>query len=299
MFNCPLSSMVALRAIFSLRCRAEGVSENDKRQLNVETMTISSQLQMRLGPYPQFADNFFMSAAEKKTPLFEAHKRLGARIIPFGGWSMPVEYSGIAREHTAVRTAAGIFDVSHMGEFEITGPQALDLIQCVTSNDATHLNDGQAQYSALPTETGTVIDDVLVYRKSATHYMLVVNAANIDTDFNWIVSHNNFSAKVANASNDTALLAVQGPRAIEILQPLTETPLLTIQPFHFAPGRIMGADVILSRTGYTGEDGFELYLAPQNAEAVWSGILEAGRPLGLLPSGLGARNTLRLEARML
>src|SRR5262249_22129479 len=156
--------------------------------------------------------NFLMDPA-KKTALFEVHKQLGARIIPFGGWSMPVEYSGIAKEHTAVRTAAGMFDVSHMGEIEITGAGALDLIQCVTSNDASHLADGQAQYSAIPTESGTVVDDVLVYRKSVDRYMVVVNAANIQSDFEWIVSHNSFGARVDDVSDATALLAIQGPRA--------------------------------------------------------------------------------------
>ena len=235
----------------------------------------------------------------KKTALYAEHKRMGARLIPFGGWEMPVEYSGIAKEHTAVRTAAGLFDVSHMGEFEVEGPEALDLIQFVTSNDASRLVDGQIQLSALPTEEGGVVDDLLVYRKAAHRYMLVVNASNIDKDFNWITSRNRFDARLRNVSDRTTLLSIQGPRAQEILQPLTRTPLGPIQYYHFAQGQLAGADAILSRTGYTGEDGFEIYFAPEHSEAIWNALLKTGQPLGLLPAGLGARNTLRLEAKML
>ena len=235
----------------------------------------------------------------KKTALYEVHKRMGARLIPFGGWAMPVEYSGIAKEHTAVRTAAGLFDVSHMGEFEVEGAEALDLIQLVTSNDASRLVDGQVQYSALPTEEGGVVDDLLVYRKAADRYMLVVNASNIDKDFNWITSRNRFDARLKNVSDQTTLLSIQGPRAQEILQSLTRTPLGPIQYYHFAQGQLAGADAILSRTGYTGEDGFEIYFAAEHSEAIWNAILKAGQPFGLLPAGLGARNTLRLEAKLL
>jgi aminomethyltransferase len=224
---------------------------------------------------------------------------LGARLIPFGGWEMPVEYSGIAKEHTAVRTAAGLFDVSHMGEFEVRGPEALDLIQCVTTNDASKLSDGQAQYSAIAYPHGTFVDDVLIYRHNAEHFMMVVNAANITKDFEWITSHNRADATVENISDEMTLLALQGPRALEILQPLTEVPLANIKYYHFAGGKVLNVDAIVSRTGYTGEDGFELYFPARNAELVWNGILGAGTPAGLLPAGLGARNTLRLEARML
>jgi aminomethyltransferase len=224
---------------------------------------------------------------------------MGARMIPFGGWEMPVEYIGLVKEHTAVREAAGLFDVSHMGEFRITGAQALDLVQHVTCNDAARLEDGQAQYSALPTPEGTVVDDVLVYRKSAAEFMMVVNAANIEGDLQWIKSHNAFDARVEDISASLSLLALQGPRALDILQPLTSTQLNAISPYHFIRGSVLAVDAILSRTGYTGEDGIEIYFAAQHSEHIWNGILEAGRPLGLLPAGLGARNTLRLEAKLL
>lgn len=227
------------------------------------------------------------------------HKALGARLIPFGGWEMPVEYSGIAKEHSAVRTAAGLFDVSHMGEFEIRGPEALDLIQHVTTNDASKLRDGQAQYSAIAYPHGAVVDDLLVYRHSAEHFMVVVNAANTAKDFEWIDSHNRVDASVENISAETALLALQGPRALDILQPLTDINLQKLPYYHFRSGKVLSVDAIVSRSGYTGEDGFELYFSAENSEPVWKGILEAGTPYDLLPAGLGARNTLRLEARML
>jgi aminomethyltransferase len=220
-------------------------------------------------------------------------------MIPFGGWEMPVEYSGIAKEHTAVRTAAGLFDVSHMGELDIRGPEALDLIQYVTTNDAAKLTDGQAQYSAMAYPHGAVVDDVLVYRHDAEHFMLVVNAANISKDLEWIDSHNRVDASVENMSSQTALLALQGPKAMEILQPLTKLQLSDLAYYHFARANVLNVDTILSRTGYTGEDGFELYFSAPESERVWNGILEAGTSHGLLPAGLGARNTLRLEARYL
>src|SRR2546426_2943661 len=237
-------------------------------------------------------------SASKRTALFAMHKALGARLIPFGGWEMPVEYSGIAKEHTAVRTSAGLFDVSHMGEFEIRGREALDLIQLVTSNDAAKLVDGQAQYSAMAYPHGTVVDDLLIYRHKADYFMLVVNAANIGKDFEWITSHNRLDATVDNISDDVTLLAVQGPKAIDILQPLTNVRLAEIRYYHFAVAKVLDVDAIVSRTGYTGEDGFELYFSQKHSEPVWNAILEAGSPYGLLPAGLGARNTLRLEARM-
>jgi glycine cleavage system T protein (aminomethyltransferase) len=238
-------------------------------------------------------------SSNKRTPLYAVHKALGARLIPFGGWEMPVEYSGISKEHAAVRAAAGLFDVSHMGEFDVRGPEALDLIQSVTTNDASKLADGQAQYSVLAYPHGTFVDDLLVYRHNAEHFMVVVNAANIGKDFEWITSHNRCDATVDNVSDDTTLIAVQGPKAIEILQPLISVPLANIRYYHFAEGKVVSVDAIISRTGYTGEDGFELYFPAGYAELVWNKILETGTPLGLLPAGLGARNTLRLEARML
>ena len=212
---------------------------------------------------------------------------------------MPVEYSGIAKEHTAVRTAAGLFDVSHMGEFEVTGPQALELIQHVTSNDASLLSDNQAQYSALTTPEGTVLDDLLVYRLAKDRFMLVVNAANVAGDLEWIRSHNTFAAQVEDQTDRTGLLALQGPRAAEILQPLSDAPLDKLASYHFTAARVLGVDALLSRTGYTGEDGFELYFAATESEKLWTGILKSGEPAGLLPAGLGARNTLRLEAKLL
>jgi len=235
----------------------------------------------------------------KHTALFETHLSLGAKMVSFGGWNMPVEYSGIAKEHIAVRTAAGLFDVSHMGEFRIRGPEALKLIQFVTSNDAAKLVDGQAQYSALPAEDGTVVDDLLVYREAADRYMLVVNAANIASDFGWIQLHNNFDARIEDISNETSLLALQGPEALAVLQSLTEVSVSELRPFHFIRGKISSLEAIISRTGYTGEDGFELYFPAENAVTLWNAILESGRPRGILPAGLGARNTLRLEANLL
>jgi len=238
-------------------------------------------------------------SASKRTPLYAVHKALGARLIPFGGWEMPVEYTGIAKEHTAVRTVAGLFDVSHMGEFEIRGREALDLIQSVTTNDAAKLVDGQAQYSAIAYPHGTFVDDVLLYRHRGDHFMMVVNAANISKDFEWITSHNRSDATVDNISDDVTLLALQGPKAIDILQPLTNVRLAEIRYYHFAVAKILNVDAIISRTGYTGEDGFELYFSEKHSEPVWNSILEAGIPSGLVAAGLGARNTLRLEARML
>jgi aminomethyltransferase len=220
-------------------------------------------------------------------------------MVAFGGWSMPVEYNGIIPEHNAVRTGVGLFDVSHMGEFIVSGPEALNLIQYVTCNDASRLVDGQAQYSALPTEEGTVVDDLMVYRESANRYMLVVNAANIEADLHWIQSHNTFIARVEDVSSATGLLAVQGPLALETLQVLVDIPLNSILPFHFARTHISGVDIMVSRTGYTGEDGFELYFAAGNSEAIWNAVLSAGKRHGILPAGLGARNTLRLEAGLL
>jgi aminomethyltransferase len=224
---------------------------------------------------------------------------MGARLIPFGGWEMPVEYSGIAKEHMAVRTAAGVFDVSHMGEFEVRGSEAADLLQSVTSNDLSKLSDGQAQYSALPYPEGTVVDDLLIYRHDAQHFLVVVNAGNIEKDFDWITSHNRFNATVENISDRISLLAIQGPRAQSILQRLTPVRLADIPYYHFGRGRVLEADTIISRTGYTGEDGFEIYFSPEHSEKIWNALLDSGGADGLLPAGLGARNTLRLEAKML
>ncbi|HEX5000339.1 MAG TPA: glycine cleavage system aminomethyltransferase GcvT [Terriglobia bacterium] len=235
----------------------------------------------------------------KRTALNETHRRLGARLIPFAGWSMPVEYTGIIAEHNAVRSAAGLFDVSHMGEFEVRGPEALALLQAVTSNDAARIVPGQAQYSALPTPEGGVVDDLLVYCLAPGRYMLVVNAGNIEKDFAWITRHNRFNAEVEDISDRTSLVSLQGPRSLDILQPLADQPLAPVGYYHFVSGVVAGVKALISRTGYTGEDGFELYVPSESAETVWNGLLESGGPFGLLPAGLGARNTLRLEAKML
>jgi aminomethyltransferase len=236
----------------------------------------------------------------KKTPLNARHRAHGARMVPFGGWDMPVEYSGIVTEHLAVRTKAGLFDVSHMGEIELAGRDALAAVQKISANDASKLSVGQAQYSALTTPTGTFVDDLLVYRLASEHYLLVVNAGNIEKAYRWIGEHARPVGDVAvvNASSRYALLAVQGPEAPAIVQQLTSVDLASINYYWFAHGEVAGVRSIISRTGYTGEDGFELFMPPASAERVWNAILEAGSPSGLVPVGLGARDTLRLEAGM-
>ncbi len=235
----------------------------------------------------------------KRTALNDAHRRLGAKMIDFGGWDLPVTYAGTIEEHLAVRTAAGLFDVSHMGELEVRGPQALALVQHVTTNDASKLQIGQAQYAALTTPQGTFVDDFLVHKLGDEHYFLCVNASNTDKDFQWIVEHSNsFDAEVENTSGKYTQIAIQGPRAIEILQPFVNVELLAIKYYWFANGTVDGVPAIIARTGYTGEDGFELYLEPNASEQVWNKLLAAGRAAGLQPCGLAARNTLRLEAKM-
>jgi aminomethyltransferase len=236
----------------------------------------------------------------KKTPLHARHRALGARMVEFGGWDMPVEYSGIADEHMAVRTRAGLFDVSHMGQIELAGPDALKAVQHITSNDASRLAVNQAHYSALTTPEGTFVDDVLTYRLADDHFLLVVNASNIMKDFRWITEHVQGQGDVAavNTSSRYALIAIQGPAAREILQSLTGVDLAAIKYYWFATGEIAGVKVTISRTGYTGEDGFEVFVPPASAERVWDAMLAAGQPAGLVPAGLGARDTLRLEAAM-
>lgn len=236
------------------------------------------------------------TASLRKTALNDIHRSLGARMINFGGWEMPLEYSGILSEHEAVRTRAGLFDVSHMGEIEIRGPQALDLVQWVTCNDAAKLSVCQAQYSGLMTDRGTFADDLLMHKVSATRYLLCVNAANQDRDFDHIFTQNRFDAQVENEGPHYAQLAIQGPRAKDILARLTPAPLDSIRYYHFTFGRVNDIDCLIARTGYTGEDGFEIYFGPEFAETLWNDLLEAGKSSGLIPCGLGARNTLRLEA---
>lgn len=219
-------------------------------------------------------------------------------MVDFGGWDMPVQYSGIVDEHHAVRRAAGLFDVSHMGEIIIRGPQAFDLINWVAPTVVAKLKNGQAQYSALLYEHGGFVDDILIHKVSDSEYFLCVNASNQEKDFEHIVAHNRFEAEVDFASDRFALLATQGPRAIETLQKLTRVDLAAIKYYHFADGEIAGIPARLARTGYTGEVGFETYVAPEAAERLWNAILEAGQEFGIKPAGLGARNTLRLEAAM-
>ncbi len=236
----------------------------------------------------------------KRTPLYEQHRALGARLVEFGGWEMPVQYSGISEEHRAVRSKAGLFDVSHMGEFKVEGPDAKAFLQYLVPNDLSRLAIHQACYTQLCLPDGNVVDDLLIYHLADEHYMLVVNAANIEKDFAWIEQQaSGFpNLKLTNQSETTALLALQGPLAVQILQPLTKTDLSAISYYHFEPGEVAGVTCEISRTGYTGEDGFELYCPPVDAPKLWNALLEAGKPHGLLPAGLGARDTLRLEAGM-
>jgi aminomethyltransferase len=239
-------------------------------------------------------------ASLKKTPLNARHRSLGARMVEFGGWDMPVEYSGIVQEHLAVRNAAGLFDVSHMGEIEIAGKDALKAVQHITSNDAGRLADSQIQYSALTTPEGTFVDDVLTYRLNGEHFMLVVNASNIMKDFNWITRNiaGIGDAAAVNTSSRYGLIAIQGPVAQHVLQSLTGVDLSVIKYYWFTTGEVANVRATISRTGYTGEDGFEVFVPPASAERVWDALLAAGRPHGTIPAGLGARDTLRLEAGM-
>ena len=234
--------------------------------------------------------------ALKKTPLWERHRALGGKMVPFGGWDMPVEYSGLSEEHRAVRERAGLFDVSHMGEIRVRGPKAFDVVQHLTCNDVAALDDGKIQYSAFLTPKGTFVDDLLTYRLAADDYLLVVNASNTPKDVAWAKAAASPGAAVEDESPLWAQLALQGPRGPEILQTLTDLPLDKILYYRFAAGKVLGVPAIVSRTGYTGEDGFEVYLHPDHAGDVWDAILKAGKPHGILPTGLGARDTLRLEA---
>ncbi|NMM48779.1 glycine cleavage system aminomethyltransferase GcvT [Marinigracilibium pacificum] len=233
----------------------------------------------------------------KKIALNDVHEQLGAKMMPFAGYNMPVRYSSDIEEHKTVREGVGVFDVSHMGEFWVEGPKALELIQKVTSNDASKLVDGQAQYSCLPNETGGIVDDLIVYRFGDEKYLLVVNASNIDKDFAHISKYNkSIGAELRNESDDYSLFAVQGPKATEILQKLTEVDLSSVKFYHFTTGSIGGVDdVIISGTGYTGSGGFELYVKNEDALKLWDAIFEAGKDADIKPIGLGARDTLRLE----
>ena len=238
------------------------------------------------------------SSDPKRTPLYEAHLEAGAKMVEFAGWTMPVQYSGVIEEHRAVRQAAGLFDVSHMGQIRVTGPSAEGFLQSVTPNDVSRLTQGRAHYSGLLTEAGTYIDDLLVYRLSAEDFLLVVNAANADKDFAWLRSRSGGEVELQDVSDRWALLALQGPKAREILASLTPCDIDSLKYYRFAVDEVARIEAIISRTGYTGEDGFELYLEPDQAPVVWRRLLEAGAPAGLQPAGLGARDTLRLEAGM-
>jgi aminomethyltransferase len=233
----------------------------------------------------------------KRTSLYECHVRAGARLVPFAGWEMPVQYAGVTEEHVAVRTRAGLFDVSHMGEILVEGSGALATLQHLTSNDVSRLADGQIHYSALMTPNGAFVDDILVHRMSKDRFFLCVNASNVDKDFDWIATRAK-GADVRNVSARYAQIAVQGPAAAGIVSKLADVDLSTVRYYWFREGKALGAPAILARTGYTGEDGFELYVPPEAAPGIWDALLEAGRSEGLVPAGLGARDTLRLEAKM-
>jgi aminomethyltransferase len=232
----------------------------------------------------------------KNTALTDIHIREGAKMVPFAGYNMPVQYAGINVEHDTVRKAVGVFDVSHMGEFILKGDKALDLIQQVTSNDASKLYDGKVQYSCLPNEDGGIVDDLLVYRMDEKTYMLVVNASNIEKDWNWISKYNTHGVEMKNISDRTSLLAIQGPKATEALQSLTEIDLGSMEYYTFQKGKFAGIDnVVVSATGYTGAGGFEIYFDNEHAEEMWAAVFKAGETFGIKPIGLAARDTLRLE----
>lgn len=232
----------------------------------------------------------------KTTPFTDIHTALGAKMHEFAGYNMPIEYSGINDEHMTVRTGVGVFDVSHMGEIWVKGAKALDFLQKMTSNDVSKLSIGQAQYSCFPNGKGGIVDDVLVYHFEPEKYMLVVNASNVEKDWNWLVKNNTEGAELENASEHTAQLAIQGPKAVEVLQKLTPVNLSDVPYYHFTVGEFAGVkNVILSNTGYTGAGGFELYFYPENGKQIWDAIFEAGKEQGIKPIGLGARDTLRLE----
>lgn len=237
-------------------------------------------------------------AALRRTPLYNLHRELGAKMVDFGGWEMPVQYAGILEEHRAVRERVGLFDVSHMGEFVVTGAGALGALQALTPNDVGKLSDGRIHYSAFLTEKGTFVDDLLVYRRSANAYLLVVNAGNTPKDFAWASEHSRGDVRVEDHSARWALIAVQGPGAAALMAKLADPDPSDLPYYGFRETKVEGAPTLVSRTGYTGEDGFEVYCPPEDAERLFRRLLEVGRPEGAVPCGLGARDTLRLEAKM-
>ncbi|MBI2429185.1 MAG: glycine cleavage system aminomethyltransferase GcvT [Ignavibacteriales bacterium] len=231
----------------------------------------------------------------KRTPFFSIHQNLGAKIVPFGGYEMPVQYAGIMEEHKSVRNNVGVFDVSHMGEFFAKGPNALSFLQKITVNDVSKLVPGKAQYSAMCYENGGIVDDLLIYMLAEHSYMIVVNAANIDKDWEWMKSHCPSDVGFENKSDVTALLAIQGPKSLNTMQKLTKADLSSIQYYNFVQSTLAGVDMIISRTGYTGELGFEIYFDVMHGEKIWTAIFDAGKEFNIAPIGLGARDTLRLE----
>ncbi len=232
----------------------------------------------------------------KRTALTALHESLGAKMVPFAGYNMPVLYTNLIQEHLAVRNSMGVFDVSHMGEVYITGPKAYDLVEYITSNDVSSLYDGRIQYSCMPNDQGGIVDDLLVYKYNQEKFLLVINASNIEKDLAWINKNNeNFGATVNNVSDDFSLLAIQGPNAIKALQKLTDVNLSDIPYYHFVEGQLAGLDIIISNTGYTGAGGFELYSQNSDAQKLWDAVFEAGAEFDIIPVGLGARDTLRLE----
>jgi aminomethyltransferase len=232
----------------------------------------------------------------KNTALTHIHEQLGAKMVPFAGYNMPVQYEGVNVEHETVRNGVGVFDVSHMGEFLLTGPKALDLIQKISSNDASTLTIGRAQYSCMPNTNGGIVDDLIIYKIKEEQYLLVVNASNIEKDWNWISSHNDMGVEMRDLSEDYSLLAIQGPKAVEAMQSLTSVDLSQIKYYHFEVADFAGIEhVIISATGYTGSGGFEIYCKNSEVEQVWNKVFEAGAAYGIKPIGLAARDTLRLE----
>lgn len=232
----------------------------------------------------------------KVTALNQIHKDLGAKMVPFAGFEMPVQYSGVNNEHIIVREGVGVFDVSHMGQFFVSGADAKKLLQYIGTNDVEKVENGQAQYTCMPNEKGGIVDDLIIYKFSDDYWMLVVNASNIDKDFEWINRHNSWDVKVENKSDEYSLLAIQGPKAVEAMQSLAEDDLAEIPFYHFKTGKFAGVDdVIISATGYTGSGGFEIYFKNEDAVHIWNKVMEAGKDFGIAPCGLGARDTLRLE----
>jgi len=238
-----------------------------------------------------------MAGSLRRTPLYDVHLKAGGKMVPFGGWEMPVQYTGILEEHRTVRSAVGLFDISHMGEFELAGPEALAIVQRLTTNDASALAVGQVQYSLLCYPEGGIVDDLTLYRLDEDRYMLTVNAANIDKDWAWVTAHGGGDARWANVSAETALIAAQGPKAEAVVGRLADVDVTRLAYYHFVRGAVARVPAIISRTGYTGEDGFELYARADRAESLWYALIDAGRGDGIQPIGLGARDTLRLEMK--